>query len=124
MNDRPTDRIFITDLQLRCIIGINPEEREKRQDVLINVELAADLKPAGVSDNIDDAVDYKTIKQRIVELVEPSKFYLVERMAQRVAEICLENPRVQSAKVRIDKPSALRFAKSVGVEIARTRKDV
>mgnify|MGYP001057977471 CR=1 FL=1 len=116
-----TDQIQIKDLLLRTIIGINEEERLKRQDVLINIVLYADTRAAGASDAIDDAVNYRTITKRVIRLVEESDFYLVEKMAAEIAAICLEDPLVESARVRVEKPGALRFAGSVGVEIYRTR---
>ena len=116
-----TDQIQIKDLLLRTIIGINEEERRNRQDVLINIVLYADTTAAGASDDIDDAVNYRTITKRVIKLVEESKFYLVEKMAAEIAAICLEDPRVNEVSVRVEKPGALRFARSVGVEIHRTR---
>ena len=116
-----TDQIQIKDLHLRTIIGINKEERRDRQDVLINIVLYADTQAAGASDDIDDAVNYRTITKGVIKLVEESKFYLVEKMAAEIAAICLEDPRVEEISVRVEKPGALRFARSVGVEIHRTR---
>ena len=119
-----TDQIQIKDLHLRTIIGINEEERRNRQDVLINIVLYADTTAAGASDDMDDAVNYRTIAKRVIKLVEESEFYLVERMAAEIAAICLEDPRVEEVRVRVEKPGALRFARSVGVEIHRTRADL
>jgi FolB domain-containing protein len=116
-----TDRILIKDLLLRTIIGINEEERRARQDVLIKIVLYADTRAAGASDDIDDAVNYRTITKRVIKMVEGSRFYLVEKMAAEIAAICLEDPRVEEVSVRVEKPGALRFARSVGVEIHRTR---
>jgi FolB domain-containing protein len=115
------DRILIEDLAVRCIIGVNADERREKQDVVINVALSADLSKAGRSDDFGDAVDYRSIKKRILSMAESSQFYLVEALAERVAEICLENPLVEQAQVTVEKPSALRFARSVGVEITRVR---
>lgn len=113
------DRILIRDLLLRCVIGANEWERRVRQDVLLNIELTADTRPAAASDDLEDAVDYKAISKKVIALVEDSSFFLVETMAERVAELCLEDGRVRSVKVRVEKPGALRFARSVGVEIQR-----
>ena len=118
------DEIQIKDLLLRTIIGINDEERRSRQDVLINVILWADLRPAGASDNIADAVNYRTITKRIIRLVEGSQYYLVEKLAAEIATICLDDPRIERARVSVEKPGALRFARSVGVVIERDRTDV
>ena len=116
-----SDRILIKDLLLRAIIGINDEERRNRQDVLINITLHADTRAAGASDNIDDAVNYRTITKQVIRLVEGSEFYLVEMMAAEIAAICLSDQRVTRACVRVEKPGALRFARSVGIEIERGR---
>jgi FolB domain-containing protein len=115
------DQIHIKDLHLRTIIGINEEERRNRQDVLINLVLDVDTRLAGESDDIDRAVNYRTITKRIIQLVESSQFYLVEKMAAEIASICLEDPRVEAARVSVEKPGALRFARSVGVTIERGR---
>ena len=119
-----SDQIQIVDLLLRTIIGINEEERRNRQDVLINITLYADTRAAGVSDDIDDAVNYRTITKRVIALVEGSQFYLVEKMTAEIAAICLEDPRVERARVRVEKPGALRFARSVGLELERRRDQV
>ena len=116
-----SDKILIKDLLIRGIIGIHDWEREKKQDILINVEMEADCRPAGLSDDFRDAVDYRAVTKSIIALVEGSGFFLVERMAEEVAKICLENSRVTVARVRVEKPGAVRFSRSVGVEIERTR---
>lgn len=122
MARRELDKIHIRDLLTRCILGIYDWEREKKQDVLINITLYADLKTACQTDRIEDTVDYKAIKQRVVDMVESSSYMLVERLAERVAEICLENLQVQRVRVLVDKTGALRFARSVGIEIVREQK--
>ena len=119
-----SDRIQIHDLLLRTIIGINEEERRNRQDVLINITLYADTRAAGASDEIEDAVNYRTITKQVIGCVEGSSFHLVEKMAAEIAAICLRDPRVEAVDVRVEKPGALRFARSVGVEIHRTRADL
>jgi len=113
------DKIYIRDLLVRCVIGIFPEERRMPQDVLLNITMRSDLRKAGASDRLEDSVDYKAVKQKILAMAEDSSFQLVERLAERVAEICLEDRRVRCAIVSVEKPTALRFAKSVGVEIVR-----
>ncbi len=116
-----TDQIHIKELLVRTIIGINPEERVKRQDVLINITMFADLRTAAASDDIADAVNYKTIAKQVIEMVENSQFYLVEKMASEIIAICLADTRVERAIVSVEKPGALRFARSVGVTIDRKR---
>ncbi len=115
------DKIFISDLLLRCIIGINPEERINKQDVIINLELFTDFSRALETENIDDTVNYKQLKLQIMALVENSSFLLVESLAAALADCCLKQPLVTAVRVRVEKPTALRFAKSVGVEIFREK---
>jgi dihydroneopterin aldolase/D-erythro-7,8-dihydroneopterin triphosphate epimerase len=115
------DRIYIRDLAARCIVGINPDERVNKQDVVINLTLHADLRKAGRTDDIADTVDYKAVKQKVLALVEGSSFMLVERLAEAIAETCLAQAGVRRAEVLVEKPAALRFARTVGVEIVRAR---
>jgi len=117
------DKIHIKDLLLRTIIGINEEERRNRQDVLINIVMDVDMCRAGETDDIDDAVNYRTITKSIIKLVESSRFYLVEKLATEIAIICLRDPQVERVRVTVEKPGALRFARSVGVTIERGRED-
>ena len=119
MGEPALDRVHIRDLRLRCIVGVYPEERNEKQDVLINITLYTDLGRACASDRIEDTVDYKGVKKRVVAMVEASTCYLVERLAQQVAEVCLEEPAIRRVDVTVDKPGALRFARSVAVEISR-----
>ncbi|MHB9139910.1 MAG: dihydroneopterin aldolase [Victivallaceae bacterium] len=123
MNMEKLDKIYIEDLLLRCIIGLNDWERTQKQDVLINIILYADLSHPCQTDRIEDSVDYKDKKKQIIAMAESSRFYLVERLADSIANICLAHHLVQAATIRVDKPGALRYAKSVGVEIFRKRSD-
>lgn len=115
------DRIYIRDLRLRCIVGIYPEERTNKQDVLINVVMWCDLRPAAETDQIEDTVNYKFVKKGIAALVEGSEYLLIERMAGAIADLCLKERGVEQVQVTVDKPGALRFARSVAVEITRSR---
>lgn len=115
------DRILIKDLHLRGIVGIRDWEREKPQDILINIELETDCRPAGRSDDFEAAVDYRAVTKKIIALVEGSSFFLVEKLAEEIAQLCLADPRVSLARVTVEKPGALRFARSVGVQIERAR---
>lgn len=118
------DTIIIRDLLLRAIIGINDEERVNRQDVIVNLELTADTRAAAASDNVDDAVNYRDVAKRTIDLVETSQFFLVERLAEEIARLCLADERVMRVRVTVEKPTALRFAGSVGVRIERGKEDV
>lgn len=113
------DGIYIRDLQTRCIVGINPEERVKMQDVIINIRLDADLDLPGETDDIGDTVDYKTLKDAVIAHVEASEYFLIERLASAIADLCLGFRGVGAVRVTVDKPGALRFARSVAVEITR-----
>lgn len=115
------DKIYIRDLALRCIIGIYPEERREKQDIVINIALYCDLRKAGRSDDLNDTVDYKAIKKAILKLVEGSQFQLIESLAENIADIALVDGKVRKVVVTIDKPGALRFAKASAVEITRER---
>ena len=115
------DRIHIRDLAVRCIVGIYPEERRAKQDMILNITLEGNFRRAAATDDIRHAVDYKQLKKRIVEHVEHSAHQLIETMAAAIANLCLQDPGVRRATVTVDKPGALRFARSVAVEITRTR---
>lgn len=117
------DKIIIKDLLLRGVIGVNDWEREVRQDILINVTLFADLHAAGASDDIEDTVNYRSLSKKIIAHVESSERFTVEALAEDLARICLQQSRVARARVRVEKPGALRFAASVGVEVERAATD-
>ena len=116
-----SDKILIKDLLIRGIIGIHDWEREKKQDILINIVMETDCRPAGVSDDFHDAVDYRAVTKKVLALVENSAFFLVEKLAEEIAAICLDDDRVEVARVRVEKPGAVRFSRSVGVEVERRR---
>lgn len=109
--------IRITELSLKTIIGIFDWERKRKQKVVINVELEFNASKAIKTDDVKDTVDYKVITKKIIQHVEESKYFLLEKMAGSVLKIILDDPKVKRAKVRIDKPGALRFARSVSVEL-------
>lgn len=92
-----------------------------RQDVLINIEMTCDFGHAAETDALEDTINYKTINKQIIAMVEASDFHLIETMAERIAAICLETQGVQQVRVTVDKPGALRFARSVAVEVERER---
>ena len=113
------DKIYVRDLAIDCIIGIEPKERIAKQTVVINLVLTADLAPAAQSDRIEDTVDYKDLKNRLLDDIGASDFLLIERMAEHIAAMCLSDSRVTRATVTVDKPGALTGARSVAVEITR-----
>ena len=117
------DQVFISDLIARGIIGVDDWEREKRQEISINIVLFADLHEAGRSDNLEDSVNYRTVAKMVLAHAETAQRQTVEALAADVARLCLEQPGVQQVRVRIEKPGAVRFSRSVGVEIERSRED-
>jgi len=119
--DQVLDQVLLKDLLVRGIIGINDWERVTIQDILINIVLFADLRHAGESDDINDCVNYRTIAKKVQAHAENAKRYTVEALAADIARLCLEDPLVQKVRVRVEKPGAVRFSNSVGVEIERSR---
>lgn len=115
------DQVIIKDLLVRGVIGVNDWERNKPQEILINITLFADLGKAGKSDNIDDSVNYRTVSKNVQKHAETAERLTVEALATDLAEICLAEPGVLKVRVRVEKPGAVRFARSVGVEIERER---
>ena len=113
------DRILIRDLVVGCIIGTNPDERVSKQNVCINIAIETDLARAGDSDRIEDTLDYRALKNRIADHLERSEYFLIERMARMIADICLSEPLASAVTVSVDKPGALTKARSVAVEIRR-----
>lgn len=117
------DKTFIKDLSVRGIIGINDWEREKPQEILINIVLYADLRAAGERDDIADCVNYRTVAKKVQRHAETAARLTVEALAADIAKLCLEEPAVRKVLVRVEKPGAVRFSRSVGVEIERARED-
>lgn len=114
--------IKIKNLRLRTIIGLYDWERQQPQEVIVNVRMEFDGSRVAQSDRIEDTIDYKALKQRLLKEGEASQFFLIERLAGRLLEIVMENPLVQEASVEVDKPHALRFADSVSVQCQAARK--
>lgn len=117
------DKIFVRDLLVRGIVGLNEWEREKQQDIVINLEIEADTRAAGRSDEVDDTLNYRTLTKAVISYVEGSAHFLVEALAEQIARIAVVDFGVERLRVRVEKPGALRFAESVGVEIERGGED-
>jgi FolB domain-containing protein len=115
------DQVFISDLSARGIIGISDLEREKPQEIRISLTLFGDLRIAGKSDDIRDTFNYRSIAKKALALAEAARRFTVEALAADLAELCLEEPEVQKVRVRVEKPGAVRFSRSVGVEIEREK---
>ncbi len=115
------DEVIIKDLLARGVIGITERERERPQDILINVALYTPIDRAAETDSIEDCVDYARLARKLVAHTESVARYTVEALVSDLARLCLEEPLVQGVRIRVEKPGAVRFAKSVGVEIERFR---
>jgi dihydroneopterin aldolase len=113
------DIVYIRDLEIKTIIGIFDWEREQRQLVCLNLEMATDNRRAAASDAIEDALDYKSVAKRLIDFVEASEFFLVETLAERVAEIVLTEFKVPWVKLQLGKPGAVTGSTDVGVIIER-----
>ncbi len=119
--ENPLDRVLISGLRLRCVVGINDWERLVPQEIELDIVLHADLRQAGRTDRIEDTVNYRTIARKVAAAVEASSYGLVEALADAVARTCLEDQRVKRVDVAVRKPGAVRGADWVGVQVSRSR---
>ena len=115
------DKIIIRDLLARGPIGITEKERMSPQDILVNAELYTDTQKASETDCIEDCVNYSTMAKKILRLAAENQRKTVEAFARDIADMCLENELVEKVRIRVEKTSAVRFTKSVGVEIERSK---
>ena len=115
------DKVIIKNLLARGIIGVNDWERKRAQNILINITLFTDTRRAAETDNLEDCVNYSTMSKKLLAHAETVNRLTVEALANDLARLCLEEKGVQKVIVRVEKPGAVRFAESVGVEIERSR---
>lgn len=115
------DIIYIRDLKIDCVIGVYEWERRVKQTVILDLDLGADIRRAAQTDHIDDTVNYKAVAKRLMAYIGASEFQLVETLAERVAEILLQEFNLPWVRVRVNKKGALRGATDVGVIIERGR---
>lgn len=115
------DKVFIKNILARGIIGIRQWEREKPQDILINLDIYTEIRNQTSADNISECIDYSNVTKKVIHHAETAQRFTVEALAEDIARMCLEDLRVLKVIVRIEKPGAVRFAESVGVEIERAR---
>jgi FolB domain-containing protein len=115
------DKVIIKNILARGIIGIHEWEREKPQDILINIELFTDMRNPGTLDEITTCIDYSKVTKQVINHAEHANRFTVEALAEDIAQICMDDPRVLKTTVRVEKPGAVRFSQSVGVEIERKR---
>jgi dihydroneopterin aldolase len=117
------DKIFLSQLSVECIVGIWDWERRVKQTVIIDVELAADIRKAAATDHIDDTIDYKRVAKRLLSFVGESQFQLVETLTESIARVIVTEFGVSWVKVRLNKRGAIRGARDVGIEIERRAED-
>lgn len=110
--------IHIKNLRLRTYIGFNDEEKEKKQDIVINVEINYAMSKTALSDQVEGALNYKNITKKIIKFVENERFLLLEKLTADIVDICTEHSSVNTARVTVDKPHALRFADSVSLTLS------
>ena len=114
-------RIRVKDLRLRTFIGINQDEILNQQDVLINLTILYPSVAAVRDNDIEHALNYRTITKAIIRHVEDNRFALLERLTQEILDLVMQNEAVSYAEVEVDKPHALRFAESVSITLASHR---
>jgi dihydroneopterin aldolase len=117
------DKIFLSALTVECIVGIWEWERRVKQTVIIDLEMAADIRRAAASDHIDDTIDYKKVAKRLLAFVGESRFHLVETLTEQIARVVVTEFGVSWVKVRLNKQGAIRGARDVGIEIERRAAD-
>jgi FolB domain-containing protein len=115
------DKVIIKDLLARGIIGVYDWERNRPQNIMINITMFTDTSRAAQTDSLDDCINYSTMSKKLLAHAESVNRLTVEALANDLARICLEEKGVQKVIVRVEKPGAVRFAESVGVEIERSR---
>jgi dihydroneopterin aldolase len=113
------DIIYLHDLKIECVIGIWEWERRIKQTVILDIDMAADIRRAAVTDSVEDTLNYKLVAKRLIEFVGQSRFQLVETLAEKVAGILLAEFALKWVRVRINKKGAVRGAGDVGVVIER-----
>lgn len=117
------DKISLNGIKAQAIIGTFPEERQKRQPVIADVEIFCDLSRAGRSDELNDTVDYFELEERIHNIIETSEFKLLERLAHVISVSVLSDPRIKSCRVTLTKPCALRYSDPVSITIERSNRE-
>jgi FolB domain-containing protein len=121
MNETFMDKITIINILARGIIGVHEWEREKPQDILINIDLFTPIRKPDAPDDISECIDYSKVAKKVLKHAENAKRFTLEALAEDSAQVCLEDSRVLKTTVRVEKPGAVRFSQSVGVEIVRSR---
>jgi dihydroneopterin aldolase len=117
------DTVFLRDLEVRAVIGINDWERREIQTILIDLDMACDTRAAAATEDIEKTVNYRSVAKAVTRLTEEGRFFLVETLAERIAQLVRGEFGVPWVRVRVRKPGAVRFSREVGVEIERGSRD-
>ena len=115
------DKVFIKNLQVYGILGIHPHEQRSPQRIQISLNVETDIRTAAKADDIHETVNYSTVTKQIVQFVEEGQFLTIEALIEALAQKILENQKINSVWLRIEKPNAVPRAESVGVEITRSK---
>lgn len=115
------DKIFISDLRINTVVGIYEWERRIRQSIILDIEMATDIRQAASTDNIKDTLNYKEVAKRLIQFVEASEYELVETLVEACAQLILDEFSTNWVKIRLNKTGALRGARDVGIIIERSR---
>lgn len=116
-----TDRLELLGLEVACVIGDRPEERGREQRLMVDVSLACDLAAAGTSDDLRDTVDYAALAAAIRAALRAARCRMIERAAECVARVCLDDPRVRSVRVRVEKRGAVPGLRAAAATVTRER---
>ena len=115
-------RIFIRDLEMIASVGVHAFEKVRPQRIRVSIDLSVGPRPADATDTVDSVLSYENIVKAVRAIVATGHFHLIETLAERVAAHCLVDPRVENARVRVEKPDIMPSCRSVGVEVERCRR--
>lgn len=116
-----SDKMTINNLKLPCYLGTKPEEQDRKQIIVFNLEMSVDCRPAGISDDLEKSVDYSALTNELAALVNTTHFKLIEHLAEKVSEVCLKNPLVKDVHISITKNGCIAQADSVTIQVFRAR---
>jgi len=117
---RLNDTIHIEQLKINCIVGVNEWERKVRRHIIVDLTLETNAAKAAKKDNIEDAIDYITVSERVTRFVQASSYLLIETLAEKIANVVLGEFPISRIRLKLSKPGAISNAKSVSVSIERT----
>jgi len=115
------DTIFIKNLRVIGILGVNPYEQRKPQRIRVSLEVTTDISDAAKNDDVKQTIDYSTLSHHVIDFIDANRFFTIEALIEALAQEILEFDHVQAVKLRIEKPNAVPEAESVGVEISRQK---